>query len=118
MDVYREWLEIPAGPRPPTHYALLRLPPHETDVPKIHAAAAERVRQVRKYALKYPHEASKLLNEVAAAEVCLTDPLAREEYDRRLREPSASEEAAALPVGRIVPPKNVVRNPIVAPMPV
>ena len=38
LDVYKEWLGIPEGPRPPDHYALLRLVQFEDD-PDAAAAA-------------------------------------------------------------------------------
>lgn len=84
-DFYHDWLRIPPGPRPPTHYALLGLDPFEGDEAKIRGAAAERIKQIRNYALKFPHESTKLLNEVAAAEVCLTHAESRAEYENRLR---------------------------------
>ena len=35
IDVYKEWLGIPEGPRPPDHYQLLRLVQFEDAVDKI-----------------------------------------------------------------------------------
>ena len=35
IDVYKEWLGIPAGTRPPDHYTLLRLVQFEDDIEKI-----------------------------------------------------------------------------------
>ncbi len=35
IDVYKEWLGIPDGPRPPDHYELLRCVRFEDDIEKI-----------------------------------------------------------------------------------
>ena len=35
MDVYKEWLGIPEGQRPPNHYELLRLVQFEDEVSKV-----------------------------------------------------------------------------------
>src|SRR4051812_27382419 len=97
-DLYQQWLDLPPRPRPATHYALLGLEPFESDEAKIRAAAAGRIKQIRKYTLKYPHESTKLLNEVAAAEVCLTDAPSRLEYERQLKGAPAPAPAPPPPV--------------------
>ncbi len=35
IDVYKEWLGIPEGQRPPDHYQLLRLVQFEDDTEKV-----------------------------------------------------------------------------------
>lgn len=35
LDVYKDWLGIPDGPRPPDHYTLLRLVQFEDNTEKI-----------------------------------------------------------------------------------
>ena len=50
LDVYKEWLGIPEGPRPPDYYSLLRLIQFEDDVNKIRANYKKLNGHVRKYA--------------------------------------------------------------------
>src|SRR5262245_18036188 len=95
LDCYADWLGIPAGPRPPSHYALLGLASNEADPKKIREAAAGRSRLVRHYGLKYPKESTDLLNEIAAAEACLLDADRRAKYDLSLRDGTAPVAVAA-----------------------
>jgi hypothetical protein len=83
LDVYKEWLGIPEGPRPPDHYALLRLVQFEDDVDKIRKHYKKLNGHVRKYATgQYSNESQELLNELAKAMLCLTDAERKLEYDR------------------------------------
>ncbi len=85
IDVYKEWLGIPEGPRPPDHYALLRLVQFEDDVDKIRKNYKKLNAHVRKYATgQYATESQDLLNELARAMLCLTDAERKQEYDREL----------------------------------
>jgi len=85
IDVYKEWLGIPEGPRPPDHYTLLRLVRFEDDVQKIRDHYKKLNAHVRKYATgQYSVESQKLLNELAKAMLCLTDPERKREYDESL----------------------------------
>ncbi len=85
MDVYKEWLGIPDGERPPDHYQLLRLVRFEDDAAKIQAHYKKLNAHVRKYATG-PHSvrSQELLNELAKAMLCLTDPQRKREYDESL----------------------------------
>ena len=47
-------------------------------------AAAERIKQVRPRCLKFAEEGTRLLNEIAAAQVCLLDPHRAAEYNRTI----------------------------------
>jgi len=89
LDVYKEWLGIPEGPRPPDHYTLLRLVQFEDDEEKIRRNYTKLNEHVRKYATgQYSAESQALLNELAKAMLCLTDPQRKREYDAGLgREP-------------------------------
>jgi len=73
-DYYGEWLGVPPGPRPPDYYALLGLARGEADAGAIKEAARSRMKAVRPRCLKFPQEGTRLLNEIAAAQVCLLDP--------------------------------------------
>ncbi|MCA9054497.1 MAG: general secretion pathway protein GspE [Planctomycetaceae bacterium] len=85
MDFYKEWLGIPEGPRPPDHYELLRVKRFEDDIDKIRAHYKKLNSHVRKYATgQYSVESQHLLNEIAKAMLCLTDPERKREYDESL----------------------------------
>ncbi|MCA9014615.1 MAG: general secretion pathway protein GspE [Planctomycetaceae bacterium] len=85
IDVYKDWLGIPEGDRPPHHYDLLRLVKFEDDEEKIRAHYKKLNNHVRKYAAgKYSVESQELLNELAKAMLCLTDPERKREYDESL----------------------------------
>ncbi len=82
LDVYKDWLGIPDGPRPPDHYSLLRLVQFEDDTEKIRGNYRKLNGHVRKYASgQYSVPSQELLNELAKAMLCLTDPERKREYD-------------------------------------
>jgi len=82
LDVYKDWLGIPEGPRPPDHYVLLRLKQFEDSVDKIRSNYKKLNTHVRKYATgQYTDESQALLNELAKAMLCLTDAERKREYD-------------------------------------
>lgn len=85
MDVYKEWLGIPEGPRPPDHYELLRIVRFEDDSEKIRGHYKKLNAHVRKYATgQYSVQSQDLLNEMAKAMLCLTDTTRKREYDETL----------------------------------
>lgn len=85
IDVYKEWLGIPDGPRPPDHYQLLRLVQFEDDAEKVRKNYKKLNAHVRKYATgQYSVESQSLLNELAKAMLCLTDEESKREYDQSL----------------------------------
>lgn len=85
MDFYKEWLGIPEGPRPPDHYELLRLVRFEDDTDKIRAHYTKLNAHVRKYATgQYSIPSQEMLNEMAKAMLCLTDPRRKRDYDEGL----------------------------------
>lgn len=85
LDVYKDWLGIPEGPRPPDHYALLRLVQFEDDVEKVRKNYKKLNAHVRKYATgQYSTQSQDLLNELAKAMLCLTDVDRKNDYDRSL----------------------------------
>ncbi len=85
LDVYKEWLGIPESERPPTHYALLRLVQFEDDEDKIRKHYKKLNEHVRKYASgQFSVRSQELLNELAKAMLCLTDPERKREYDESL----------------------------------
>ena len=94
IDVYKEWLGIPEATRPPDHYTLLRLLQFEDDIEKIRANYRKLNAHVRKYSTgQYLLRSQELLNEMAKAMLCLTDPDGKREYDQSLgRESSATDD--------------------------
>ena len=83
LDVYKDWLGIPDGPRPPDHYTLLRLVQFEDNAEKIRANYRKLNGHVRKYATgQYSVPSQVLLNELAKAMLLLTDPERKREYDQ------------------------------------
>lgn len=82
IDVYKEWLGIPEGERPPDYYTLLRVVKFEDDIDKIQNNYRKLNGHVRKYSTgQYLKPSQELLNELAKAMLCLTDPDAKREYD-------------------------------------
>jgi len=86
FDPYRKWLGIPRDEQPPHHYRLLGLRVLEEDLEVISHAADRQMLHVRGFQ-SGPHsqESQKLLNELAAARVCLLDPAKKASYDEQLR---------------------------------
>lgn len=93
LNVYKEWLGIPEDQCPPDHYALLRLVQFEDDADKIRGNYRRLNAHVRKYATgQYGKESQDLLNEIARAMLCLTDPERKREYDESLGREFEEEE--------------------------
>ncbi|MBN1394776.1 MAG: hypothetical protein JW959_07120 [Pirellulales bacterium] len=91
FDPYHKWLGIPAGDRPPNHYRLLGIEPLESDPEVICNAADARMALVKTFqAGRHSDDSQRLLNELAAAKVCLLNAEKKAEYDRRLEERAKS----------------------------
>jgi hypothetical protein len=86
FDPYHKWLGIPPAEQPPHHYRLLGLALFEHDGDVIEIAADQRMALLRSFH-SGPHSdlSQKLLNEVAAARLCLLKPDRRQRYDEILR---------------------------------
>lgn len=99
FDPYRKWLGIPEDQRPPTHYQLLGITPDEHDLDVIEAAVLRQSSFVRNFqAGQHAEEAARVLNEIAAARLCLVDRQKRAKYDAELRKqapPTAAHPRAA-----------------------
>ncbi|MEX2558897.1 MAG: hypothetical protein WD403_03235 [Pirellulales bacterium] len=97
FDPYRKWLGIPQDSRPPTHYQLLGISPDENDREVIHAAVVRQSAYVRNFqGGQYAEEATRILNEIAAAQLCLLNPARRAEYDAALKKaPGLSPTSAS-----------------------
>ncbi|MEZ6062322.1 MAG: hypothetical protein R3C19_18425 [Planctomycetaceae bacterium] len=112
IDVYKEWLGIPEGERPPDHYTILRLVQFEDSVEKIRENYRKLNAHVRKYATgQYLKRSQELLNELAKAMLCLTDPDAKHEYDESLgREFTGDTDESADTVLQYLVARNVIKR--------
>lgn len=116
FDPYRKWLGIPAQDQPPNHYRLLGIERFETDPDVISNAADGRMAQVKNYqAGKYSKHSQRILNELAAAKLCLLNPAKKADYDRQLREQDAEQagQFTGPPPPRVA--DLIARPPVAAP---
>ena len=103
FDPYLKWFGIPLKDRPIHHYRLLGIEVFESDVEVIENAADQRMAHLKRFGTgKHSALAENLLNEVAAARICLLNPTKKAKYDEELRgrlggQESAVPSAAALP---------------------
>ena len=113
IDVYKEWLGIPEGNRPPDYYSLLRLVQFEDDAEKIQNNYRKLNAHVRKYATgQYLKQSQDLLNELAKAMLCLTDPDAKRDYDgSQGREVTGGDTGEARTVLEVLVQKVVIDRP-------
>lgn len=85
FDPYHKWFGITRAQQPPDHYRLLGIELLEADPDVIDAAAEQRMTFLRACASgAHVAESQKLLNEVAAARICLLNPQTKREYDAQL----------------------------------
>jgi len=103
FDPYRKWLGIAPKDQPPNFYRLLGIDLFESDPDVIANAADQRMTHVRTFQ-SGPHGAlsQRILNELAAARVCLLDQQKRADYDADIREKLRTESPS---VGRAAPPR-------------
>lgn len=86
FDPYRKWLGIQPKDQPPNHYRLLALELFEDDPDTISNAADRQMAHLRTFQAGTHSELSqRLLNECAAARVCLLNRDAKASYDADLR---------------------------------
>lgn len=97
FDPYRKWLGIPPHEQPPNYYRLLGIGLFESDPDVISNAADRQMVHVRSFQSgKHSALSQQILNELAAARVCLLDPKKRAEYDEQLRQQLAVSGVGAL----------------------
>jgi len=101
FDPYHNWLSIPPGEQPPHHYRLLGLPLFEDSIDVIENAADRQMLLLRTFQIgPYSDLSQKLLNEIAAAKVCLLGTDRKAAYDLMLRQKIAADagtSAATVP---------------------
>ena len=91
FDPYYQWLGIPPEEQPPDHYRLLGVKGFEDDREVIRTAADRQTVHLQTFQIGERSQlARKLINEVAAARLCLLTPAKKLAYDRRLRERQAA----------------------------
>jgi hypothetical protein len=114
LNVYRDWLGIPDAEVPPEgvpdHYALLRLVRFEDDSEKVRAHYRKLNAHVRTYASgQYGVQSQELLNELAKAMLCLTDPERKRDYDEGLgRVIEEKDVLGRMPMGQWLVRKKVI----------
>lgn len=107
FDPYHRWLGIPPEDQPPNHYRLLGIALFEDQPDVIEHAADRQMAHLRTFQVG-PHAAlsQRLLNEVAAAKVCLLKPDKKAAYDgflrRRVKE--SAQPAGETAAGNSPPP--------------
>ncbi len=87
FDPYHKWLGIPPEEQPPHHYRLLGVKLFEADADVIEAAAERQMSYLHQINAG-PHvaESQRLLNELAAARLCLLNAQKKAAYDAQLQE--------------------------------
>jgi hypothetical protein len=98
FDPYHKWLGIPPEEQPANHYRLLGIREFEDDPDVVQSAADQRMAHLRTYQTgRYADWSQRLLNEVAAAKICLLNAAKKTAYDEHLRETKQSESPPAPP---------------------
>lgn len=101
FDPYAQWLGIQPHEMPVDHYRLLGVTRFEQDPQVIAATADERMAHVRSFQTgPRGSHTQALLNELAAARVCLLNPPAKASYDQMLE---GMLQASAPPSGAEIP---------------
>jgi len=106
FDPYREWLGIAPDEHPVDHYRLLGLERFEDDPTLIHQAADTRMNEVRLHQTgPRGRHTQQLLNEIAAARVCLVDVANKQAYDSQLTNGvTAATQVGGVSSAQIPPP--------------
>jgi hypothetical protein len=103
FDPYHKWLGISPKDQPPNHYRLLAIDLFEADSDVISSAADQRMAHVRAFQTgKHSALSQQILNEIAAARVCLLNAEKRAEYDRQLRGQLEGERGESQPAEDVI----------------
>lgn len=102
---YHVWLGIPPHEQPPNYYRLLGITVFETDLDVIDHAADRQMAHVRTFQSgRNAALSQQILNELAAARLCLLSPDKKAAYDEPLRAKLDSAlKATPVPVGKALP---------------
>ena len=105
FDPYYKWLGIPPKDQPPNHYRLLGIERYEPDDEVIDAASNRVMGYLQNIAAgEQAADSQRLLNELAAARLCLLDAERKAQYDATLREETPREQQGA--ASKTPPPRN------------
>jgi len=86
FDPYQQWLGIAPHEQPADYYRLLGLAQFENNQGAIEKAADQRASHIQMFASGGTERTAKtILNELAAARLCLLDPQAKQQYDGALK---------------------------------
>lgn len=100
FDAYHEWLGIAPKDQPPNHYRLLGVDLFEANAATIEHAADQRMALLRTLQTgRHSALSQRLLNEVAAARLCLLKPEKKAAYDAELRKQLAAQSEESLDAG-------------------
>jgi len=97
FNPYTEWLGVPAGVRSPNHYELLGLKLLESEQKRALQEYVERSQRIRRLQVTQPQLVTQVLNELAIACDCLTDPRLKQAYDTALCQQLGIQPPARLP---------------------
>jgi hypothetical protein len=113
FDAYHKWLAIPPHEQPPNHYRLLGVELFEEDSDVIAAAADRQMAHIKSFAAgKYASHSQRLLNELAAARICLLNAEQKARYDMQLKRQSpVSQLSEQLPPPPVLEIDVVDRGP-------
>jgi WD40 repeat protein len=100
FDPYFQWFGIPGNGRLPTCYELLGIAPAEDRAEVIKEAALRRTARIRRYQTgAYAEACTRLLNEIARAELTLLNQVRRAERDAGLGELVTAEQRESCAAG-------------------
>lgn len=118
FDPYEKWFNIPPSEQPPDHYRLLGIQRFEADASVINEAAEARAAFLHDVATgpQIAHT-QRLLNEVAAARLCLTDSEKKADYDAQLQQPRKAVKEAVPNATVVQPPSRPMAIPLARPIP-
>jgi hypothetical protein len=98
FDPFHVWLGIPPEEQPPNRYRLLGIPLFESNADVIAMAADRQMGHLRTFQSgKHSDLSQRLLNDVAAAKVCLLNSAKKAAYDEQLRQQLAPADATPIP---------------------
>jgi hypothetical protein len=98
FNPYREWLGLRADIDAPDYYQLLGLEPFESDRTRLTTAADRALARVRGFRPGVHAAAwARLLDELASAKSCFSDPERKSTYDNRLRQSGARSQPVETP---------------------
>ncbi len=93
FDAYFKWLGIDPEDQPPNHYRLLGIKLFQSDPDVIANSADKQMAHIRSFQTgQYSALSQKILNEIAAARICLLNAAKKAKYDEQLRRELVASE--------------------------